>query len=506
MKLIYIFSLHFLLLSFIQANDLANKPNVIFIMADDLGWQDVGFMGSQWFETPALDQLAKESVVFNRAYMYPTCSPSRAALLTGKQSFRTGVYTVPVLEKGKAQDNIFSRWTVGLEHTVYAKPLSEAGYKTIHLGKWHIVGPDPIKELAQTYPLKSRINQPGNGKFDWLDEHMSQEVQQYYPQGRGFDENVGGTWWGDPARGHKQGYNTKGGGYIAPYKNPFIKEGTDGEWLTDRLTKDAIDFMDRSYKKKEPFFVNLHYYAPHRPTVARDENWLESFMQKSGDKNTRQGTNPKSKKTIAAYATMVKSIDENVQHIIDYLDANNLRENTVIIFTSDNGGNGLQTTTANLRGSKGNIYEGGIRVPALINWSGKIQPQVSDTPITGIDYFPTFLDIAGISDYEGLLDGDSLLPLLQHEESSLLTSRPLYWHIASTYKDKPASIIMKDEWKMIQFLLDGSIELYNLEIDLKESNNLALEYTQVVDELTSELQEWRKANSVSLPPNSQLKF
>lgn len=179
------------------------KPNIVFIMADDLGWQDVGFMGSQWFETPNLDALAKESLVFTDAYMYPTCSPSRAALLTGKQSFRTGVYNVPVLEKGDAEHNIFSRWTVDLEHTMYAQPLKEAGYKSIHLGKWHVVGPNPKEEI--NYPFKKPLKQPANGSLNWLAEHQSAEIQQYYPTGKGFDKNVGGTWWGDPAVVMKKG-------------------------------------------------------------------------------------------------------------------------------------------------------------------------------------------------------------------------------------------------------------------------------------------------------------
>ena len=169
----------------------ARPPNIVFILADDLGMQDVGFMGSTYFETPNLDALAKESLVFNQAYMYPTCSPSRAALLTGKQSFRTGCYTVPVLERGTSKDNIFSRWTVGLEHPVYAQPLNDAGYKLIHLGKWHIVGPRPDQETE--LPFNKKLRQPGNSDLSWLAAHQTPEIQQYYPTGKGFHENVGGT-------------------------------------------------------------------------------------------------------------------------------------------------------------------------------------------------------------------------------------------------------------------------------------------------------------------------
>ena len=275
--------MHLLMLVGVRASS-AEPPNIIFIVADDLGWQDVGFMGSQYFETPNLDALAEQSLKFNQAYMYPTCSPSRAALATGKQSFRTGVYNVPVLERGSSDDNLFSRWTVGLEHPLYAQPLSEAGYQLTHLGKWHIVGPNPE---AEKLPLKQQLTQPKNGDLGWLPSHRSANIQRFYPNGRGFHENVGGTWWGDPARGYADGYKSHSGGYLAPFKNPFIAENEDDQWLTDRLTSDAIDFIRRQHKNR--FFVNLHYYAPHRPSISRSEELFAHFMDKKGDPSTRQG-------------------------------------------------------------------------------------------------------------------------------------------------------------------------------------------------------------------------
>ncbi|AWW32733.1 sulfatase [Echinicola strongylocentroti] len=481
-----------------MADQIKNRtPNIIFIMADDLGWQDVGFMGSQWFETPNLDKVAEESLVFTNAYMYPTCSPSRAALLTGKQSFRTGVYNVPVLEKGDNNHNIFSRWTVGLEHTMYAAPLKEAGYRSIHLGKWHVVGPHPDEETD--YPFVKPLKQPANGSFDWLEKHKSAKIQQYYPTGKGFHENVGGTWWGDPARGYEAGYRSESGGYIAPFNNPFIEEKESDEWLTDRLTDEAIDFIKRN--KDQPFFVNLHYYAPHRPTVPRNEEWLQKFLEKSPDEHTGQGSN--NLEEIAGYATMIASLDENVQRIFDYLDKEGLRENTLVIFTSDNGFNGLQSGTNTLRGAKGTVYEGGIRVPALVNWKGQVAPGVSDVPVSGMDYFPTFLELAGVNNYTGVLDGESLVPLLEQRE---LKERPLFWHIASTYKNPPCSIIRKGKWKLIQFLLDGEIELYDLEKDVKESNNLADERPVISAQLVDELTKWRKQHQVPLPSASKLVF
>jgi arylsulfatase A-like enzyme len=224
-------------------------------------------------------------------------------------------------------------------------------------------------------------------------------------------------------------------------------------------------------------------------------------MEKAPDSITGQGV--KNLEEIAGYATMIASIDENVQRIFDYLDKEELRENTIVIFTSDNGFNGLQSSTNTLRGAKGTVYEGGIRVPAFVNWKGQVAPGKSATPICGMDYFPTFLELANIKDYNELLDGKSLVPLLQREEEK---ERPLFWHLASAYKNPPCSIIRKGKWKLIQFLNDGKIELYNLEQDLKETTNLVNINRQVADDLRNELLGWRKKNKVPLPPVSNLEF
>ncbi len=472
------------------------KPNIIFIMADDLGWQDVGFMGSKWFETPNLDALAKKSKVFTNAYMYPTCSPSRTALLTGKQSFRTGVYNVPVLEKKDADKNIYSRWTVDENIPLYSNPLNKAGYKLIHIGKWHIVGPYP--ETEKNYPFKAKLSQPDSGDLSWLENHTNGSAKKYYPTERGFHKNVGGTWWGDPARGYNKGYASESGGYKAPFKNPFIEDKPTDNWLTDRLTDEAMAFMEAN--SNAPFFVNLNYYAPHRPTVAKNNKWFDYFMAKAGDSITGQGISRRER--IAAYATMIKSIDENVGRIIDFLKQKGLSDNTVIVFTSDNGFNGIQSTNYRLRGAKGTVYEGGIRVPAFVHWPKKIKAGVSETPISGLDYFPTFLDLANIKDFNGVLDGSSLVPEILGKAT---THPPLFWHIASTCKNPPSSIIRKGDWKLIQNLISGELQLYNLKTDLKEQNNLAEENVSKTQELLKELKDWREDNKAPLPKASVLK-
>lgn len=484
--------------------EAAKKPNIIFVLVDDLGYADVGFNGSTYFETPNIDALAKESLVLDNAYMYPTCSPSRTAIFTGKQSFRTGVYTVPVLEKGTAEENIFSRWTVGKEHPIYAEPLADAGYKSIHIGKYHIVGPYPELEMAMEFPFKQKLTQPEPGDYSWVEKHKKPEISQFYPEGRGFIKNVGGTFRGDPGF-EEGGYKSIAGGYWAPFSNPFIEKKKDDNWLTDRLTDEAIDFIETH--KEEPFLINLNFYAVHRPIRARSEALYEKYMTKPVDSILGQGLekSAKAKDLTAKYATMLASVDDNMQRLLAYLDMSGLRENTIIIFTSDNGYHRIASANNTLRGAKGDIYEGGIKVPMLVNWPKKITPRRSDVAVSGLDVFPTLIDVAQIEDFEGKLDGSSLAPLFRND-TQILNERPLFWHLASQYKHGTCSVIRKGNYKLIQFLADGSLELFNLKEDQKESHNLANELPEITENLLGELVEWRKANNVALPPNAVMDF
>lgn len=483
--------------------DWENAPNIIFILVDDLGYADVGFNGSTFYETNAIDDLAKEGLVFDHAYMYPTCSPSRTALATGKNSYRTGVYAVPALERGDDQQNIFSRWTVGEEHIMYSQPLAEAGYKSIHLGKWHLVGPYPKEELAMEYPFKTKLSQPDAWDFSWVDYHKSAALQKYYPEGRGYLKNIGGTYRGDPAL-EVGWYQSETGGYFAPFSNPFIEKKSNDEWLTDRLTNDAIEFMQK--QQDGPFFVNLHYYTVHRPLRARSDGLFDKYMEKPGDPEIGQGMELGEMKELEAkYATMIESLDDNVGKIVDFLDQNDLRDNTVIVFTSDNGQNSRANGTNNLlRGAKGDIYEGGIRVPTFVNWPGKIKARRTTTAIMAIDYFPTFMDLAG-KEYNGHLDGQSFRPLFTAEDPAL-RDRALYWHLASRFRHGTCSVIREDHMKLIQFLKDGKLELYDLMNDPKEEYNIASEYPDVAQRLVKKLVRWRQENKVPLPPESTLAF
>ena len=481
------------------------KPNILFILVDDLGWQDVGFMGSTYYETPNIDQLASNSLVMTSSYMYPTCAPSRAALATGKHSFRTQMYSVAATESGNPDESLFSRQTLTTEHTHYASILNNEGYQLIHIGKWHLVGPYPIDEVNKKYPFETNLTQPDNGDLSWVETHKTPEVQQYYPEGRGYHENIGGTFWGDPARGYDKGYQSKNGGYIAPFKNPFIEPKPDDEWLTDRLTDEAIGFMKSNRDK--PFFVSLHYYSVHRPTVPRNDELLNKYKKK--DPCPVTGQYQDGREETAAYATMVENVDQNVGRLLEWLNNKGLRENTVIFFTSDNGFNHRQSFTKNLRGSKFTFYEGGLRVPALINWQGKIEPGKTSEPTHCIDYFPTFLDLAGVKNDKGQVDGKSLVPLM--EGRSLNRNEPLFWHLASEGGNNPdrgaVTVMRKGNWKLIQRLNEPEkSELYNLKSDLKEQNNLFRKNKDKAKEMIKELESWREANGVPLTPASPLTY
>lgn len=430
--------------------------------------------------------------------MYPTSSPSRTAIFTGQQSFRTGVYTVPVLEKGDAQENIFSRWSVSTDIPIYSEVLNDVGYRSIHLGKWHIVGPDPIAEEALEFPLQKKLSQPNPGIYTWVAAHKTDpQITKYYPQERGFLENVGGTYRGDPAL-CEGGYANPGGGYRAPFTNPFIEPKAGDEWLTDRLTDDAIGFMKEH--RDEPFFINLHYYTVHRPIVKRSEELYQKYMSKEGDEALGQGVG-KNREDHCAYATMIESLDDNIAKILEFLRQSGLEENTVIVFTSDNGHNSIVSDNRTMRGAKGEVYEGGVRVPTFVYWSGKTEGRVSQVPISSVDYFPTFLDLANVKGYDGTLDGESIVQYLK-KDTSKTYERPIIWQLSSQYKHGTCTAIRCGDYKLIQFLATGDIELYNLKKDPMESKNICETEPRITQKLVGYITEWRGQNEVPLPPNT----
>ncbi len=467
MKTRYFFSIILLLgaiILFAACNGrqkLIKKPNIILILADDLGWKDAGFMGSKYYETPALDALAANGMSFTNAYANaPNCAPSRACLLTGLYTPRHGIYTVNSSARGRPAFRkiipIENKTILDTSFITIAEVLGENGYTSSSIGKWHL----------------------GNDSIG-------------LPQSQGFDENVGGYHLGHPKS------------YFSPYKNPYLSDGPEGEYLTDRLTDEALGFIERN--KDNPFFLYLPHYAVHTPIQARD-SITEIFRYKE----------PDGKHSKPEYAAMIKSLDDGIGKLMEKVDELGISENTIIIFMSDNGGLGMVTGMEPLRGSKGMLYEGGIRVPLIISWPGKIRPStISDIPVIGTDLFPTILKLAHIKPSKDLImDGENLKRILL--KGKKIPERPIFWHfpaylertmeIRDVWRSAPASAIRFGDWKLIEFYENRSIELYNLKEDIGETNNLSEKFPVKKNELYKLLDDWRKEVNAPVPTETNPEF
>ena len=432
------------------------KPNIVFIMVDDLGWKDVGFMGSNYYETPNIDKLADQGVVFTNAYANaPNCAPTRACLMTGQYSPRHGIYTVNNPDRGESR----YRKLIPIPNTTIldsifvtlAETMRSAGYRTGMMGKWHL----------------------GEG------EGTS-------PEGQGFDINIGGCYKGHPST------------YFSPYKNEFIEDGPAGEYLTDRMTDEAIKFIEES--KNGSFFLYLPYYAVHTPIQPKPEVKKKYEGKPAGGKQN----NP-------AYAAMVETVDAGVGRIMNKLDELMLTKKNVVIFFSDNGGVGGITDMSPLKGSKGMLYEGGIREPMIVRWPGKVKPGTRcDIPVIGVDFYPTFMEIAGIKKpKDQILDGKNILPLFTGKKK--FRKREIFWHFPAylqankrflpglIWRTTPVSVIRKGDWKLLEFFENGHLELYNLEEDIGETNNLAEQMPGKARTLYKKLLKWRVKVNAPVP-------
>lgn len=466
-----------------------SKPNIIFILLDDFGYTDLGCYGSNFYETPNIDRLASEGMRFTDAYAAcPVSSPTRAALMTGKYPVNTGVTDwIPGRQAsvpGLPQDRLLSKpfnTRLGLQETTIAEILRSNGYSTMISGKWHL-GEDSI----------------------------------YWPEYQGFDVNRGGYSKGSPNR------SKTSNGYFSPYGNPRLKDGPDGEYLTDRQTDEAVRFITANSHK--PFFVYLSYYAVHNPMQAK-EPMVKYFSDKAdslGLTDSEPFTRDKDWIRLApkgnfkerllhsypVYAAMIKSVDENLGKLLDLLEELGINENTIIFFTSDNGGlstsEGSPTCNYPLRAGKGWLYEGGIRVPLIIKAPGIItNPSVSDVPVSTIDYFPTILEITSVppSNYE--TDGISIFPVLKSES---VEPRPLFWHYPhySNQGGDPGSAVRMGNFILIDNFETGRQELYNLSEDISESMDLVDTFPDKAKELSDILNEWRektKAKMMDINPD-----
>jgi arylsulfatase A-like enzyme len=434
----------------------AAPPNIIFIMADDLGYTDVAAFGSKYYETPNIDKLAAQGLKLTSHHHCQNCQPTRAALLSGQYAPRTGVYTVGGIDRFdwsqrslRPVDNVTQ---LPLDKITIAQSLKKAGYATGMFGKWHLG-----------------------------------ESGDYHPGKRGFDEAIS-------ASGQHFDFNT------SP-KTPY----PEGQYLADFLTGKAVDFIQRH--KDAPFFLYLPHFGVHSPYQAKPE-----LIAKFKDKAPVGGHhNP-------TYAAMIASVDESVGRVLAALDELKLAENTVVIFTSDNGGvggytregikkGGDTTDNAPLRSGKGSLYEGGTRVPFIVRWPGVVKSgTTAATPTIHVDIYPTFLELAGATppaDYP--LDGASLVPLWR-DPAAGLTRQAIFQHFPgylgageNSWRTTPVGLVQQGPWKLMEFFEDHRLELYNLDDDIGETKNLATAMPEKTAELHGLMKSWRTAVNAPMP-------
>lgn len=445
----------------------APPPNVVLILADDLGWSDLNCYGADLHETPNLDRLARQGIRFTDSYAASICSPTRAALMTGKHYARLGMTIWREGSLRSAGDTKMipppSTSDLPYQEITLAELFKNAGYETALIGKWHL----------------------GDASF--------------YPETQGFDVNIGGTHWGAP---QTYFYPYKGQGRFAGEFRyvPHLDHGKKDEYLTDRLTDEAIKVIDQAGSK--PFFLYLAHYAPHSPIEA-PADLVNYYAAK---------VTPESRHRNHRYAAMVHNLDQNVGRVLKHLDQRGLADNTIVVFMSDNGGfigenQGLRVTNNTpLRSGKGSLYEGGVRVPLIMRGPGiNAVDRTCNEPVFVADLLPTIADLAGIkveASHKDGLDGHSLLPLLKSPEAHL-DREALYFHYPHYYATTtPAGAIRAGDWKLLEYFEDQHVELYNLKDDLSESHNLAANQPEKVDRLRSKLKDWRQSVGARLPTDN----
>ena len=430
----------------------AKKPNILFIMADDLGWMDLACQGNKLVETPNLDRLAKQGMRFTDAYAAaPVCSPTRCAVLTGQAPARIGLTThLPGMffpKDNRPQPAILTK-QLDTDYVTIAERMREAGYKSAFLGKWHIA---------------SSVGKGGR---------VAPELS---PIGQGFDINIGGTSYGGPPS------------FFSPYRNGELIDGPAGEYLPDRLVDETINFIGQNISK--PWMTHLWFYTVHWPMQA-PEPLLKKYSDRKGP-----GLND------TRYGAMIEAMDRAIGRLLKALDEMGESEETLLIFTSDNGGFAGVSDCRPLRESKGHLYEGGIRVPMIVRWPGKVKSgTLCDTPVISMDFYPTFLELANLKPGKQPIDGESLLPLFK--QSGELKRKAIYFHYpnyAWHMDNRLGSVIREGDWKLIRNYDDNSLELYNLPKDLSEKRNVAKQNPKLAARLNKKLTTWLKATGAPMP-------
>jgi len=448
------------------------RPNVIVFLIDDLGWTDASCYGSDLYETPNIDRLAAGGIRFTDAYAACTvCSPTRAAMMTGMYPARlnvtdwiNGMWEHLSAERQSQHPLMPPQWTPHLEqrHTTLAEALQVAGYKTAHVGKWHLT---PRSDDGSV-------------------------LEPYYPQNQGFDVNIAGNQWGAPGSYYwpyrRARQQTDIGARVANFPN---SEKTKDQYLTDMLTTEAESIIERW--QHEPFFLYFPHYAVHAPIQGRQD-----LTAKYAAKIT-----PQHKHRNAEYAAMVESVDHSVGRVLDTLQRLDILDNTLIIYTSDNGGlvriaNGPTNNTP-LRAGKGSPYEGGVRIPTIVSWPGVTAAgSESAEPVITCDFYPTILEITGAGGdaaHNANVDGMSLVPILKHPDASL-GREAIYWHYPHYHAggSTPYSAVRAGPWRLVEFYEDQHVELFNLAKDISEKHDLSKSNGDKTAELTAMLHRWRE--------------
>ena len=454
----------FFSLFFLNSCDSKKKmPNIVFILVDDLGWNDLGYTGSDFYESPNIDLLSQESFHFLNAYSSsPVCSPTRAAIMTGKHPARINITDwIPGVDpKDKLLLGPKDLSALPLNEKTIAEFLKEGGYNTFYVGKWHLGS------------------------------------EGFYPENNGFDINIGGFEKGSPM-----------GGYYSPYKNPKLSNGPEGEYLTDRLTNESIELI-KNNNSSQPFALFLSYYSVHTPIQA-NKKYLEYFDNKLSQIEDNLVRTKKEGKAISRlnqtdskYASMVYAVDQNIGKLIKNLKENNLYDNTMIVFTSDNGGLSTQkkiapTSVYPLRAGKGWLYEGGIKIPQLIKVPGiSNNTKIYDLTVSH-DLFPTILDFSGIK-YNIEVDGISLKPIIENKDKT--KREEIFWYYPHYHGSlwKPGSAIRYKNWKLVLHYETESSELFDLEDDPGELNDLSLEFPQIKNNLLNKIDKIIKETDAKL--------
>jgi arylsulfatase A-like enzyme len=429
-----------------QAQASVSLPNIVWILIDDMGWRDLGCYWHGQHRTPHIDRMAAEGMKFTQAYANaPNCAPSRASMMTGTLPPRHGIYTVGSSKRGKSKNRklipLVNSTVLPDSAITIAEHLRPHGYKSAAVGKWHL-GDDPRTQ--------------------------------------GFDVNVAGDKSGHPKS------------YFSPYKNRNLEDGPEGENLTDRITTEALAFLEG--EPEHPRFLYMTFFAVHTPVQGKEE-----LRERYRAAALEAGATEKEARKAGHYGAMVETVDSNVGRLLERIDE--LERETIVLLFSDNGGHASFTKMDPLRGSKGMLYEGGIREPLILRAPGRIEAgQVCEVPVTSVDFLPTMLAAAGIPVAQAaVLDGIDLSPLFAGES---LPERSLYWYFPAylegytkqhgPWRTTPTCAVRRGNHKLIEYFDDGSFELYDLEADAGESRNLLSTHGEVGEQLKQDMASWMK--------------